>query len=710
MTYWGFAAFGISLLTLSPIAFHFKSPLVFYRFDGTYLLILARMQETWASSRLDFVSNPLQGIGGLALPQHVLLDPALWLTAHLSPMAGPVAGMTLYAAALAAAICWLAIRLCLTPTPAIGAAWLGVLISLPYLYPTPGFDFLWGVPNFALLILIQIAALLLFLDMGRGALAADVARGAGIALAYGYQIHEMPHFAPVTAIFIAFFGVIGLIAAETSRERLIKVIAALVLAGLALACFSRVIYGLYGFAKPTFFWYEFAPVRIGLRDQSFLITYEAKWPAWLVYGLAIVGAVHAGLRGNRVMRAFGWGFLTFIAGGLALIWLIGETWKGPRPAYIDIFAYPFYCVFTAHALAVALSRLSAHFSRGHLQTAGALAISGLPWLTLIDAAPPPLTRPLVRNLNPFIWPPAETPVSKFLGAEVALWPGSAFRGRVASIAGSDFDPRWVSAPFVNQHNYDGMSLFFSGNDHRMYGLWYFNIPTLLESNQFSSPFFHVINARLLNAPGTLDTRSYETQSVRNDRVMALLGVRYLLSDKRLPDRSPVLEHRLVEGRDLFVYAVPGTNVAGYPVTQTRRAGSAQEAIALLADPSIDLRTVAILTAGDDVPALVETDHSSLLVERGAYRIEAASPGTSLLVLPIEYSHCLRPEWASPTGAQPLRLLRANLTMAAILFTGEVRGRLVLRYGPLSSGCRIEDWREADALRLGDAREWPEAAH
>src|SRR5262249_7997417 len=41
----GFAALAISLLILSPVAFHWKFPLVFYRFDGTYLLITAMMQR-----------------------------------------------------------------------------------------------------------------------------------------------------------------------------------------------------------------------------------------------------------------------------------------------------------------------------------------------------------------------------------------------------------------------------------------------------------------------------------------------------------------------------------------------------------------------------------------------------------------------------------------------------------------------------------------
>jgi len=315
---------------------------------------------------------------------------------------------------------------------------------------------------------------------------------------------------------------------------------------------------------------------------------------------------------------------------------------------------------------------------------------------------------MARNQNPFIWPPAETPVTKFLAGEVALLPGWTFRGRVANVAGSDFDPQYVSAPFINQHIFDHVSLFFSGNDHRANGLWYYDIPTLFEANQFTSPFFHLVNARLLNASGARDMRSYETQSVVNDRILALLGVRYLLSDKRLPDRTPVLQYRLVEGRDLYVYSIPDTNLAGYAVTQTRRVANAQEAIDLLAGTSLDPRTVAVLTTAEDLPPLVPVMSSSLVVEPGGYRIQAASSGNSLLVLPIEYSHCLRAQLTGIEGAPPPRLLRANLVMAAILFTGDVQGRLILRYGPFSSGCRIEDWHEADTIRIGDARKWPAA--
>jgi hypothetical protein len=53
----GSAALAIYLLIFSPVAFHSKSPLVFYGFDGIYLLIAAVMQKTWSVSDWYFTST-----------------------------------------------------------------------------------------------------------------------------------------------------------------------------------------------------------------------------------------------------------------------------------------------------------------------------------------------------------------------------------------------------------------------------------------------------------------------------------------------------------------------------------------------------------------------------------------------------------------------------------------------------------------------------
>jgi hypothetical protein len=705
--YLTFSAFLGSLMTLSPVAFYSKSPLVFFRFDGTFLLIWATMEKYWAADTLDFTSNPLQGLGGFGLFWHTQWEPGLWLAANLPPWIAPTIAMTFYAALLAVTICALGTRLGLNPLAAIAAAWIGLLLALPYVYPTLGFDFLWGVPTDITYLALNTAAILLFLGVGCGPPLADAARFIGLAGICAYVLMQLPNFAPVCLIALSFFAFIALLTAKTARERLVKLAVGTALIVLAAIVFGKFLYGMWGFSKPTFFWYEFYSRPGSLRDLSFFVAEHSRWPAWVVYGVSLAGALHAALRGGAAIRPMARGFLAFVLVNLAVVLLVNESWKGPRIAYIDIFAFPFYCVFAAYAVATAMQWLNLRIGifRADHSWVGVVALCTLPWLVLIDYRPAPLERPLVRNLNPFIWPPSETPMTKFLAGEIAIWPGRTFRGRVASIAGSDFEREWLHAPFITQHNYDVMSLFLSGNDHRMYGLWYYGIPTLFETNQFSSPFFHLVNARLLNAPGARDLRSHETQSIVNDRIMALLGVRYLLSDKLLQQRSPVFSYRLVEGRDLHVYLIPDANLAGYSVTKVRHAASGQDVIALLADPAFDPRSTAVLTISDELPPLVPVSASSLAIERGGYRVAVDSPGVSLLVLPIEYSHCLHANLTTSGGFVP-RLLRVNLTMTGVLLSGRTWGRLTLRYGPLSSECRIEDWREADALHLGDAREWP----
>src|SRR5262249_47211969 len=146
-----------------------------------------------------------------------------------------------------------------------------------------------------------------------------------------------------------------------------KLAGAVALGALTTAVFGPLIFGLYGFAKPTFFWYEFFERSSSPRDLTFFIAYHSRWPGWIVYGLSLAGALHAALRGNETMRLMARGFLAFILANLALMLLLSEGWKGPRLAYIDMYVYPFYCVFAGHAVAPAVA------SRAHSR-AGILAV------------------------------------------------------------------------------------------------------------------------------------------------------------------------------------------------------------------------------------------------------------------------------------------------------------------------------------------------
>ena len=374
--------------------------MVFYRFDGTYLLITAMMQKTWSVSQWYFGSNPLQGIGGLELPQQNLIEPGLWLAAHLPAFIGPTVAMTFYSALLACSICWLSLRLGLASLPSIIAAWLGVLLALPYVYPPLGFEFLWGDPACVVLIAATTAFILLFVDLGRGPIVPDIVRFCALSSAYVYQFSLFPNFAPVSLIVVGYFGLVALLMSRSRREIVVKLAGALLLGAVVAVLFGPLIFGLYGFAKPTFFWSEFYPRAGTIRDLSFLTAPYSGWPAWIVYGAGLLGAMHAAWRGGPGMRGLARGFVLFALGNLAVVILVKDGWKGPRTAYIDVLVLPFYCTFAVYAATLAFDWLRSRLPTMRLNPrAGLVAACVLPWLVLVDYRPPPLERPLARKLK-----------------------------------------------------------------------------------------------------------------------------------------------------------------------------------------------------------------------------------------------------------------------------------------------------------------------
>jgi hypothetical protein len=80
-----------------------------------------------------------------------------------------------------------------------------------------------------------------------------------------------------------------------------------------------------------------------------------------------------------------------------------------------------------------------------------------------------------------------------------------------------------------------------------------------------------------------------------------------------------------------------------------------------------------------------------------YGIQAQSPSRSLLLLPIQFSNCIKVE--SPSGDAP-RLLRANLAQAALVFEGQIDIRLRARADIFGrSWCRHQDAGDARRINL-----------
>lgn len=86
----------------------------------------------------------------------------------------------------------------------------------------------------------------------------------------------------------------------------------------------------------------------------------------------------------------------------------------------------------------------------------------------------------------------------------------------------------------------------------------------------------------------------------------------------------------------------------------------------------------------------------MVFEGAGLHVSADSGGRSLLVLPLQFSHCLTLESDSQ---KPPRLIRANLAETGVIFEGRLDARIELRTGPfLHPLCRFDD--SADDRRLG----------
>src|SRR5262249_18783975 len=133
----------------------------------------------------------------------------------------------------------------------------------------------------------------------------------------------------------------------------------------------------------------------------------------------------------------------------------------------------------------------------------ALLIAGVPWIYVCHE------RIALASDIPFYvpYPQTETPITKIIKDEIALKPGDAFRGRVATLTG-----RFFSEPT----NVDVVGLWgfqrvlateATGNSHDAAGFWQDSVPTLLEYNPLITPPYFAFARSFFTEPADLQIRN-----------------------------------------------------------------------------------------------------------------------------------------------------------------------------------------------------------
>lgn len=315
--------------------------------------------------------------------------------------------------------------------------------------------------------------------------------------------------------------------------------------------------------------------------------------------------------------------------------------------------------------------------------------------------------PRLKDVRQSIRPPSTGAIVDHLARNSKLEIGASFRGYTATVWSEA-----VNAVLPNKLARDNPTYRYIGGRHyfeRNYGhtfmdvdLWMHGIPTFEEYGQWVTRQAQVFSLTLFGtelAHQTWDSRLLRIYELNID-VMRALGIRYLITDKRIQDdgRLILLVTQQASGAlPVHLYELRNVNIANLSPMHPRLTKPHVKALMdRIADNAGALDTTVFVTepiGGALVPAM----HSRMTLLRDGYRVVANASGRSLLVLPIQFSHCLTVRNLSPNSPQP-RLVRANFLQTGVVFERNLDVEIEFRFGLFgSAACRRQDGRDIAAL-------------
>ena len=368
--------------------------------------------------------------------------------------------------------------------------------------------------------------------------------------AVGLVVLSVASFVTTTILMvpvIAIYGGASIFAAKKRVDALFKVasMAACVAVPVSLGMMQyAVAAGRY--TAYNFFDQEFMQSRASPYYASIL--YQNGALGKLIVILGLIGALYAAYTGSRTLRIFA---LTHI-GATALFQVVAllvvtyaEGYHGPSPLYFEMMMWPVMFLFTAFAVSAAwrqaggwlLSALGARKQRDFVVQHGlllgiTLLLAG--WNGLAAASGRPANCALVD-----FFPIQSNAITEYLRANIATSVGVPFRGLAATFDGAQGkDPvNWFSF-----HASDAQIWREIGNDLRLVGLWWYDIPTLMQYSPLITPPYYLLLTEFLATPADRQIRSIlvltrPNEPMLNSGVFASSSRTTLLASGK-PDSKP----------------------------------------------------------------------------------------------------------------------------------------------------------------------------
>jgi hypothetical protein len=269
------------------------------------------------------------------------------------------------------------------------------------------------------------------------------------------------------------------------------------------------------------------------------------------------------------------------------------------------------------------------------------------------------------------------PFTRQLREQVGITPGSRFRGYADYLVPDRRVPMTVPLEILSWNARD--------------------IPTLSQYTYFLNPAYHAFVTRLLDDPDDRPNINHIAISRPDVRLLRMLGLGYLMA--RSAFDLPQLT-RVDRQGPYYLYEIADPNLGSFSPTRVQIVPDARGALATLANPALDPRVDAVTTEEIGANDLVPATATSLTFVRGGIQFTGRSTGRSLVVLPVQFTHCLelRPLRA---GSADARAFRVNLVETGLLFTGDVELEGRTRFSSPWEPCLGDDVADIDRLRLRD---------
>jgi hypothetical protein len=638
--------------------------------------------------------NPLQGPGSQMMPMNVWVNPAYWPFAFFAKeLASDISGIIAFICYAAA--CYVMARCFDVPrVPSIIAAQFTVLIFTPVVMKLAFAPNFVSIPGLAVVYAPHLLAFGLLARLSPERPQMWFIAGGLLGLLF-YSLYCDPLWTAVSGLaWIVSFAVVTF---SAGRRDIILARCAILGGCVVVLLLSGALEYVYSLSQYT--------ARVQFPDllerpRTLLFTsvlFRSKYAAYFYYWCVpgwVLGIWLLRGRPRILVLAGAVSALLLLAYSAAFLYSAGYWWL-PVPIYME---HTLFALFWTAAIAGYWGGLEALAARARgwkhapaLSSAQATAVTAIATVAIAFVIPAVLmSRALkYRDLPNYLYEawPDEPELRNFFGSNIGL----------------RADPRFRGSVFFYTFQFDEFLTLDS--------LWVDSIPTTNEYSQLVTPqaiyFVHELFKR--NVAGDLNwfrpwINTGEGSFPTLFRAFRALGVRYVggyvplripgmddFPSVSFPRRSPFSSGLWV------IHEIPDVNVGNYSPTEITVAPSAAEAIDALASPNFDFSRQAVLST-ELRGRLVPARDMQLSVVRGGLHVSGRSDGTSLVVLPQEFSNCLR------ARDERVRLVRADLILTGVIFSESVDTDISLDFGIFSPGCRRADLADVKQLGLKVRRE------